>query len=494
MKKILISMLLTAVLAATLLICAQAAEPTVTFTRLDQKITLGGTEYALTDVFADTNGDGNFDAGDARYILRLSAKLEDYAQPEYFDISGDGVLDAADARIALRYTAKLDNIYTDADNNRPSGLYTGDDGKVYAFTEYGSIASGLYEADGKRYYFDPKTAEALNIITTVNGKLYYFRADGSLFTGSEAYQGQTRNFANGIEKKTGIVKENGAIRFYTDNGEMFTDGWIDLRGRTYYFYPNGKAATGLTTIDGSLYFFDGEGVAACEEFKKIDGITYYFGVDNAAASGLIWLGDDLYYFYPDTFIMAENEMIGDYFFGPDGKAIIGGEQDPEPEKYTPPAETLNSDIYKRAQQVIKKNDLKTPKDVYEYVKKRHVFTYKVENGALYSHAQIEKKGWSHFASYAFDNTAAICYYYAAECAILFDAMGIENRIVHGTGHYDSEHYWNQIKIDGEWTNCDACNGYYDVTDDYLKKACIINNRYEGIDGYTFGEYIYPVFR
>lgn len=464
MKKLFISILFTAVLAAALLLCAHAAEPTVSFTRGTATITINGTEYALTEVFADANGDGSFNAADARYILRLSAKLEDYAAPEYFDVSGDGKLDAGDARIALRYTAKLDRIYTAADNKRPSGICTGDDGRIYAFTNYGAIASGFYETDGRRYYFG-QNGKAATGLTTIDGNLYFF----------------------------------------TDSGVMFDDGWIDLRGKTYYFNPDGKAAAGLTMIDEDLYFFDENGVAARDTFKTIDGNTYYFDSDNTAASYFFMVGTDLYYFYPETFIMAKNKVIDDYFFGPDGKAVIedipgpGPEDpdidDPEPEKYTPAAETLRSDVYKQAKQVVKNNNLKTPEDVYNYVKRSHYFTYNVENGKTYSPlSQVEKKGWTHFAEYAFDNTPAICYYYAAECAILFDAMGIENRIVYGTGHYESEHYWNQAKVNGKWINYDACNGYCAVTDDYLKQACIINDRYEGKDGYTFGEYVYPVFR
>ncbi len=500
-----ITILLTAVLAAVAFICSAAAGPTVTFTRSGAAITLGGKQYALTEVFADADGDGEFNAGDARYILRLSAKLENYDNPEYFDISGDGALDAADARIALRYTAKLDRIYTDADGKRPSGLYTDENGKVYAFTDYGSVAAGLFEADGKRFWFDPTTAEAVEKIMPVNGRLYYFKADGSLFTGKAKYNGQSHSFTDGVEKKSGLVSENGNVYYYTDSGELYKDGWLDLRGRTYYFNPDGRAAAGLTKINDSLYFFEKDGAAASETFKTVDGNTYYFGPDNAAESYFFMVGNDLYYFDPDTFVMAKDTVIDDYIFGSDGRAINSdipgpepGPEDPDPdpeqEPYTPDAVTLKSAIYKRAKEVVKAINLRTPEDVFAFVKSKHIFTYNVEDGALYSHAQIEKIGWTHFAEYAFDNTPAICYYYAAEYAILLDAMGIKNRIVHGTGHYDSEHYWNQAMVGGTWVNYDACNGYCAVDDDYLKKACILNDRYEGIDGYTFGEYIYPVFK
>ncbi|MCR5782558.1 MAG: dockerin type I repeat-containing protein [Clostridia bacterium] len=65
-------------------------------------------EYLLGD--ADLNGVVN--AADARYILRISARLEDYPDPDSTkflncDVNKDGVITAADARITLRVSAGL---------------------------------------------------------------------------------------------------------------------------------------------------------------------------------------------------------------------------------------------------------------------------------------------------------------------------------------------------------------------------------------------------
>lgn len=65
----------------------------------------------------DVNGDGKTTASDARYVLRVAAKLEnpiiDAAIKEVADISGDSKILAEDARLILRIAAKLDKYSTD---------------------------------------------------------------------------------------------------------------------------------------------------------------------------------------------------------------------------------------------------------------------------------------------------------------------------------------------------------------------------------------------
>ena len=97
-------------------------------------------------------------------------------------------------------------------------------------------------------------------------------------------------------------------------------------------------------------------------------------------------------------------------------------------------------------------------------------------------AQIQSIGWSYFAQYAFNNRFVVCYYFAAVQDVLFQEAGYESRIVYGTGRGSGDHYWNQIKVNGVWTNYDACNGYANVTDAYLKAQ-----------NYTWKQYVYPKF-
>ena len=97
-------------------------------------------------------------------------------------------------------------------------------------------------------------------------------------------------------------------------------------------------------------------------------------------------------------------------------------------------------------------------------------------------AQIQTIGWSFFANYAMNNRFVVCYYFAAVTDLYFQEAGLESRVVYGTGRGDGDHYWNQVYINGVWTNYDTCNHYKNVTDAYLKAM-----------NYTWKQIVYPNF-
>ncbi len=72
-----------------------------------------GLKYTYSPCPGDTDNDGKVSAADARYALRVSAKLEspviDSALLEVIDISADGKITAEDARLILRIAAQLDD-------------------------------------------------------------------------------------------------------------------------------------------------------------------------------------------------------------------------------------------------------------------------------------------------------------------------------------------------------------------------------------------------
>ena len=88
-----------------------------------------------------------------------------------------------------------------------------------------------------------------------------------------------------------------------------------------------------------------------------------------------------------------------------------------------------------------------------------------------------------------------CYTYAMSARALFDVAGIENMIIKREKYGRSPHYWNYIKIDGQWYHCDSTprhtygsyvfgyttkelqafrvnnyNGYYYTVENYPKSA------------------------
>ena len=72
-----------------------------------------GLDYSFAPLPGDADKDGSTSAADARYVLRIAAKLEhpimDSEIMEVADITGDSKITAEDARLILRVSAKLDN-------------------------------------------------------------------------------------------------------------------------------------------------------------------------------------------------------------------------------------------------------------------------------------------------------------------------------------------------------------------------------------------------
>ncbi len=69
----------------------------------------------------------------------------------------------------------------------------------------------------------------------------------------------------------------------------------------------------------------------------------------------------------------------------------------------------------------------------------------------------DKSDWTIAATDGFDTHTGDCYTYYAVCRAMLDVAGIENVRVERYPITTSPHYWNLIKIDGQWYHCDACN-------------------------------------
>ena len=69
----------------------------------------------------------------------------------------------------------------------------------------------------------------------------------------------------------------------------------------------------------------------------------------------------------------------------------------------------------------------------------------------------DKSDWTIAAIDGFDSHTGDCYTYYAVCRAMLDLAGIENVRVERYPIVTSPHYWNLIKIDGQWYHCDACD-------------------------------------
>ncbi|MDE5854221.1 MAG: transglutaminase-like domain-containing protein, partial [Ruminococcus sp.] len=155
-----------------------------------------------------------------------------------------------------------------------------------------------------------------------------------------------------------------------------------------------------------------------------------------------------------------NKIVGDYNLTEDGSAVP------------------LSAVQNRAKAIISSTGTDATA-IYNYVRNNNKYSLIESTRSL---SQIESVGWSYFANYALDNRFVVCYYFAAVTDLLYKQAGYQTRIVYGTGHYTSEHYWNQVYVNGTWLNYDACNGYCGVSDAVLKSK-----------NYTWYQNVYPKY-
>ncbi len=229
----------------------------------------------------------------------------------------------------------------------------------------GMAAVGLSDIENSRYYFNADGIMQTGLLTIGEGIQTYFGADGKAVKGFVALPDGTRYFnddyvmltglqsigdnlyylgADGI-MRTGLLGLDTGIYYFDAEGKAYTGFYTDAAtGNTYYFEPKTRTAlVGLQSINGNLYYFN-EKAQMQTGMLGIEGFKYMFGADGAAVSGFFTdpATGATYYFDPKThaasvgsvtidksnyFFDAEGVMqtgfVGEYFYGVDGKMIVG---------------------------------------------------------------------------------------------------------------------------------------------------------------------------
>ena len=115
--------------------------------------------------------------------------------------------------------------------------------------------------------------------------------------------------------KQGLVEEDGFIRFYQEDGTLFTDGYkavtIDGKRQYYYFLENGNAFTGgyIHFEQGGkayTFYFQEDGTAFTEGYKEITlngKVCYFYFLANGQGFNTgyktVMIDGRKYYFYFD---------------------------------------------------------------------------------------------------------------------------------------------------------------------------------------------------
>ena len=224
------------------------------------------------------------------------------------------------------------------------------DGKVYFYTEDGTILKSQWITYGShQYYVDETGAAASGFYTTPDGKTWYFNSNyfpyaryGLIYFDQKTPNNQYVFYY--IDKDNGLIKNNWVK---TDKGwswagpdGRFTEGWFtDPNGKIWYLI--GKTDSDVPVIaksvpvDGKLYFFDTstgllrnswvnlghgveawywagpDGAAVSGWFKTPDGKTWY--ADPKHSNRVVMGGidiDDKYYFFDHSNGLVTHGWIG----------------------------------------------------------------------------------------------------------------------------------------------------------------------------------------
>lgn len=333
-----------------------------------------------------------------------------------------------------------DFYYFGDDYSAQQGIFE-DNGSKYLFGEDGRMCRGMADFDGNRYYFNAESGEMQFEWQEIDGKKYYFNNDtGIMMSGRLIINGEKYYFAEDGSMQTGLQEIDGKKYYFNgDTGIMMT-GRLLINNRKYFFADDGSMQFGLQEIDGDKYYFDEEGkmVSGWQEFE---GNKYYFN----ATSGK----------------MEKNKVIDNTTaLSKDGKVVA------------------MSAVQQRAKNIIASTGTNVT-NIYNYVRNNNKYSFIESTRTL---SDIEAKGWDYFANYSLDYRFVVCYYFAAVTDLLYKQAGYETRIVYGTGTHTTDHYWNQVYVNGQWLNYDTCNGYCGVSDAYLKSLT-----------YTWTQFVYAKY-
>ena len=108
-------------------------------------------------------------------------------------------------------------------------------------------------------------------------------------------------------------------------------------------------------------------------------------------------------------------------------------------------------VYAEAQEVL---DQIIEPDMTDVEKAFRIFRW-ARNNIHYIGTSI-KTDWTAGANEGFTTLRGDCYTYYACCKALLDVAGIENELVERYPVVRSQHFWNLVKLDGQWYHCDSC--------------------------------------
>ena len=170
------------------------------------------------------------------------------------------------------------------------------------------------------------------------------------------------------------------------------------------------------------------------------------------------------------------------FTGNKTEVTINVKIKPKPKNYIEPDK-----VYAEAKKIYEKittpemNDMEKALQIVWWVRQNIRFTVK-----------IKPKSWTEGAYYGFKDRKGNCLTSASCVKVMLDIAGIENMFVTRWPYKVAKHYWNYVKIDGQWYHCDATwrQNYSSYFFMYTTKE-LLGFWHDGWNGFEFDQKKYP---
>ncbi len=155
---------------------------------------------------------------------------------------------------------------------------------------------------------------------------------------------------------------------------------------------------------------------------------------------------------------------------------------PKPKNYIEP-----DMVYKQAKEIYEKittpemNEMEKALQIVWWVRQNIRFT-----------VRIKPKNWTEGAYNGFKDRRGNCLTSASCVKAMLDVAGIENMFVTRWPYKVAKHYWNYVKIDGQWYHCDATwrQNYSSYFFMYTTKE-LLSFWHDGWNGFEFDQKKYP---
>lgn len=170
------------------------------------------------------------------------------------------------------------------------------------------------------------------------------------------------------------------------------------------------------------------------------------------------------------------------FTGNKTEVTINVKIKPKPKNYIEP-----DMVYKQAKEIYEKittpemNDMEKALQIVWWVRQNIRFT-----------VRIKPKSWTEGAYNGFKDRKGNCLTSASCVKAMLDVAGIENMFVTRWPYKVAKHYWNYVKIDGQWYHCDATwrQNYSSYFFMYTTKE-LLSFWHDGWNGFEFDQKKYP---